>query len=84
MTIEQIEQMIEDDEVKTNYELKGRFLIAVNILGKYTNDLRINPGHDQVWASVDEDQIEKMSLEDIETMLKCGWFIDEEAWSCFC
>lgn len=84
MTLIEIEKMSEDEVVETDFELKNRFLIALQTLSKYTDDIKVNPGHDQLWSNLDENQIEKMSIEDVKTMLMCGWFINEETWSCFC
>ena len=65
-------------------DVKNEIFEGLKILSKYSDDLNINPAHDEIWAGFDKDEMyEKMSDEDIHSMFKLNWRWDEESFVIF-
>lgn len=58
------------------------FYEGIKILDKYVGDQSgVHAEHDQFWAGPNDPDV--VSAEDQERLKELGWFIDEEAWSCW-
>ena len=76
MKKEKIELLEQQD---TNYDIKNRIVKGFIILEKYCDDISIEPGHDEIYAYLEEDdQYNAISDEDIVTLGKLGWMWSEE------
>ena len=71
------------DKHETNYDKKQRFVRGVVILAKYDNNIDPSFEHDITWLCDFNETIKKMTEEDLIKLAECGFFEDEEAWSCF-
>jgi len=65
-------------------KVDNAIFLGLQILNEYAEkEISINPGHDQIFAGLEESEYKGMSEEDIQKMFKLGWFIDEESFSIF-
>jgi len=84
MDLQKARKIIEEDAIKRNHSLKNEIFKGMEILLKYTEDLKLAAGHDQIWCGDFEETVQKMTEEDFVRMITLGWFEDEDSWSAFC
>lgn len=84
MDNEKIEEIYKEFEDYDRGDVKNEIVKGLNILAKYSDDVSINPAHDELFAGLDEAELEKMTEEDVREMFKLGWMWNEDSFSIFC
>lgn len=79
-----IEKIGKGYEGAYNSDLRNEVFKGLQILSKYSDDISINPAHDEIYAGFeDKSTYEHMSEEDINDMFKLNWRWDEESFRIF-
>lgn len=75
--MEKISNIYSEKEEWDYPSVKNRIFKGLEILNRYTDEISINPAHDEIYAGLQDDEYEKMSEEDIRSMFEMGWRWDE-------
>ncbi len=62
---------------------KNKIFKGLQILSKYTDEISINPAHDEIYAGLSEDEYAKMTEDDVKQMFKLDWRWDDESFVIF-
>ena len=84
MTVEEIYEMFENDDIFSNPKVEGdRALLGLQILSKYSDYVLHGADHDIIY-SIDVGEVEgKISKEEVQELIDLGWMIQDEYFAKF-
>lgn len=81
MTTERIEELYEASQEDDRDGEKNEVLKGLLVLEKYSDDISINPAHDEIFVGIDD--YSQMTEEDVNRMFALGFRWDEESFAKF-
>lgn len=67
------------ESLETDHTIKNRILKGLQIFAKYTDDVMVEPAHDEIFAGCKNEENDKITKEDLLELGKLGWMADDES-----